>query len=73
MIQRRPAVLVATILSLAVLSACCIGGWLEIREYGDLTEGLRTFPQVPPAVQAFIGSWIVLTIAILAVWIFKLR
>jgi uncharacterized iron-regulated membrane protein len=71
--RRRPAVVVANAVSFAVIVACCVGGWLEIRGYGSTIDGVRTMPEVPLAVQAFIGGWVALTAAILAVWAHKLR
>jgi uncharacterized iron-regulated membrane protein len=70
---RRPAVTVATAISLAVLVACAVGGWLEIRSYGSPVDGQPILAIVPAAVQAFIAAWLALTLAILALWIHKLR
>ena len=63
----------ANAISFVVIVACCVGGWLEIRSYGSTVTGTRTFPDVPLAVQVFIGGWIGLTFAILAIWLHKLR
>lgn len=70
---RRTAVTAAYAVSLFVLLVSVVGGWAEIRGYGPLVDGVRQWPSVPAPVIVFIGTWIAVTCAVLAVWVHRLR
>lgn len=71
--SRRAVVTATYLVSALVLGAAVVGGWVEIRRYGPVVDGVRQWPQVLPQVIAFIAAWVVLTLAILAAWVRKLR
>ena len=72
-LSRRAAVSAAYLVSALVLGTSVVGGWVEIRSYGPVIEGVRQWPEVLPQVVAFIAAWVATTLAILAVWVHKLR
>jgi hypothetical protein len=53
--------------------AAAVGGYAEIRGYGPMVGDARAWPDVRWPVVAFIAGWVLLTLAILAVWVRKLR
>lgn len=71
--DRRPAVVAAYGVSAVLLAASAVGGWIEIRRYGSLVDGVRHWPVVPLPVTAFIALWVVATLAVLWIWVRRLR
>lgn len=71
--SRRAAVTAAYLVSALVLGASVVGGWVEIHRYGPIVDGVRQWPQVLPQVIAFIALWVIATLAILGIWVRKLR
>jgi uncharacterized iron-regulated membrane protein len=72
-VDRRPAVVAAYGVSAVLLAASAVGGWAEVRRYGSLVDGVRHWPVVPLPVTAFIATWVVATLAILWIWVRRLR
>lgn len=70
---RRPAVVAAYAVSALLLIASAVGGWVEIRKYGPLVDGVRHWPVVPLPVAAFVATWGAATLVILWIWVRKLR
>jgi uncharacterized iron-regulated membrane protein len=64
-----PGTTAAIAVSLLVLIASIHGGWHDIRQFGPSIEGGHAWPQVAPAVVAFIAGWILVTLTILWVWV----
>jgi uncharacterized iron-regulated membrane protein len=71
--DRRPAVVAACGVCAVLLAASAVGGWLEIRRYGPMVDGVRQWPAVPSPVIAFVAIWVAATLAILWVWVRRLR
>lgn len=55
--------------SIAVLGITAAGGAREIRGYGATIDGVAHWPEVAPAVLAFLAAWTLATIAIIVAWI----
>lgn len=64
-VRRTPAILAAYATTAVVLVVASVAAVGEIREYGA--------PAPSASVSIFIGAWLVLTLAALALWIAKLR
>ena len=66
---RWPGTGVAILATLAVLGASVDGAMRDIKAYGPLIDGVQHWPDVPSAVSAFIGGWILVTLAIIGAWV----
>lgn len=71
--DRRPAVVAAYAVSAVLLAASAAGGWIEIRRYGPLIDGVRHWPVVTLPVVTFLVSWVTVTLAIVWIWVRRLR
>lgn len=60
------------LVTLVVLAASAAGGLVEARGYGPVISGVQRFPDIAPGVVATILCWVVLTLAIIAAWVFLL-
>lgn len=65
---RWPGMLAALVASGLVLAGSVWGGWVEIKAYGPVVNGVQQWPDVPLAVSAFIALWVALTLAVLGWW-----
>jgi uncharacterized iron-regulated membrane protein len=72
-VTARGPVVLAYLTTVAILTTAAVGGWYEIRSYGPLPDGGPVFPEVTWPVFSFIAAWIVSTVGILTVWMWKLR
>ena len=68
--HRWPGTSAAIIVTLVVLLAATIAGFIQSRAwYGPEVDGVRHLPDLAPGVQAVIGAWIVATLVGLGFWI----
>lgn len=66
---RWPGTTAAILATLAVLGASVHGGLGDIKAYGPVLAGIQEWPEVPFAVIAFIGAWVLVTLAMIAAWL----
>ena len=71
--HRRAAVTAAYGVSALVLAVAVVGGWSEVQQYGPVVNGTQQWPSVPLQVVAFIGLWVLSTLAAIGLWVRKLR
>lgn len=71
--SRRMAVTAAYAVSALVLAVSVAGGWSEVREYGPVVDGAQQWPAVSPQVVGFVTLWVLSTLAVLGVWVRKLK
>ena len=64
----RRGTLTAVATTYVILGAVVVSGIGEIKGYGPVIDGVRRWPDVPVGVIAFIGGWVVVTVAILGLW-----
>lgn len=65
----RAPVALAYATTIALLLMACLSGWSKLKGYGAHGQ----FPDVTSPVLVFLSAWIITTLAVLSVWVAKLR
>lgn len=69
---RWPGTLAAIVISLFVVVAMVPLGLVRLHLAGPIVDGVRELPSLAPGVSAVLVSWSVLTLLIIALWVFAL-
>lgn len=70
--HRWPGTWAAIVVSLLVLAVSVPLGFHEAHNYGPTVDGVKQFPALAPGVQAVIIAWVVVTLGIIAGWVWIL-
>lgn len=63
-----PGTVASATATILVLLLSIRGGANEIKRFGPVLDGVQLWPDVPPAIAAFLVFWLVLTISLIAWW-----